>query len=77
MSAKAPEVTELLRAEARRNPGKWVYVIDPTFFGEDLSLNSDRESILANLRMIDEWCRLRLPDKFLERYEAALAAKTH
>jgi hypothetical protein len=43
-----------------------------TFFGEGFSRNSDRESILENLRMVDEWCRLRLPDKFLERYEAAL-----
>jgi hypothetical protein len=48
-----------------------------TFFGEDLSLNSDRESILASLRLVDEWCRLRLPDKFLERYDAALASNTN
>jgi hypothetical protein len=41
------------------------------FLGRRLSLNSDRESILESLRIVDEWCRLRLPDKFLERYEAA------
>jgi hypothetical protein len=43
-----------------------------TFFGQSLSQNDDRDSILANLRLVDEWCRLRLPDKFLARYEAAL-----
>ncbi len=43
-----------------------------TFFNERLSLNSDPESILKSLGIIDEWCRLHLPDKFLERYEAAL-----
>jgi hypothetical protein len=42
------------------------------FLGRRFSFNTDRESILENLRMVDEWCRLRLPDKFLERYEAAL-----
>lgn len=43
-----------------------------TFLGTSLSLNSDRDSVLSSLRLVDEWCRLRLPDKFLERYEAGL-----
>lgn len=49
-------------------PGKFY----TNFFGQRLSRNDDRDSILANLRLVDEWCRLRLPDKFLERYETAL-----
>ncbi|MFW8745141.1 hypothetical protein [Mesorhizobium japonicum] len=44
-----------------------------TFLGRQLSLNDDRGSIVANLEMVDEWCRLHLPDKFLERYDAAIA----
>jgi len=44
-----------------------------TFLGQRLSLNRDRQSVLESLRVVDEWCRLHLPDKFLERYEAALA----
>jgi len=44
-----------------------------TFLGQHLSLNRDRESVLESLRLVDEWCRLHLPDKFLERYEEALA----
>jgi len=43
-----------------------------TFFGAGLSLNSDRESILASLQIVDDWCRLHLPDVFLTRYEKAL-----
>ncbi len=46
-----------------------------TFFDQDLSLNTDSDSILRNLQVVDEWCRLRLPDKFLQRYEAALASR--
>ncbi|MFW8745140.1 hypothetical protein [Mesorhizobium japonicum] len=43
-----------------------------TFFGQRLSLNDDRDSILSSLKTIDEWCRLHLPDEFLDRYETAL-----
>lgn len=43
------------------------------FFDRSLSRNSDRESILENLKLVDDWCRLHLPDKFLERYESAIA----
>lgn len=46
-----------------------------TFFGRSLSLNSDQDSILQSLKVIDEWCRLHLPDKFLERYDAGLAGR--
>lgn len=40
-------------------------------FGKKVSLNSDEESILKNLKIIDEYCRLRLPDKFLDAYDQA------
>lgn len=49
-------------------PGQYL----TTFLGENLSLNDDRDSIVKNLALVDEWCRLHLPDKFLERYETAL-----
>jgi hypothetical protein len=43
-----------------------------TYFGKRLSPKGNRESILESLAIIAEWCQLHLPDKFLERYEAAL-----
>lgn len=39
------------------------------FLGKRCSLNHDVESITADLLMIDQYCRLRLPDKFLEAYD--------
>ncbi|KGJ71729.1 hypothetical protein GY21_20195 [Cryobacterium roopkundense] len=41
--------------------GKYLTV----FLNERLSFNTDRESILRNLQIVDRYCRLRLPDKFL------------
>ncbi|MFD1739553.1 hypothetical protein ACFSCX_24020 [Bacillus salitolerans] len=41
------------------------------FFGEFLSLNNDEESIIKSLEKVDQYCRLRLPDKFLNAYEEA------
>lgn len=38
------------------------------FFGKKLSLNSDELSIKSNLDIIDHYCRLRLPNKFIEMY---------
>ena len=35
------------------------------------SLNSDEESIKQSLHIVDDYCRLRLPDKFLEAYDKA------
>ena len=43
------------------------------FLGEKLSKNDDKYSILDNFRIIDNFCRLRLPDKFLEAYDKYLA----
>ncbi|SEQ06196.1 hypothetical protein SAMN02910289_01153 [Lachnospiraceae bacterium RM5] len=41
------------------------------FLGEHCSLNSDEKSIKESLKLIDEYCRLRLPDKFLDAYYKA------
>ncbi|KQQ92896.1 hypothetical protein ASF62_13945 [Leifsonia sp. Leaf325] len=37
--------------------------------GRKFTLDSDRESILANFRLADEYCRLRLTDKYLEAFD--------
>lgn len=41
------------------------------FLGRRCSLNSDTESIKCSLQIIDDYCRLRLPDKFLNAYNIA------
>ena len=41
------------------------------FLGKICSLNSDAESIKESLQIIDNYCRLRLPDKFLDAYYKA------
>jgi len=41
------------------------------FLGKRCSLNSDEQSIKESLNIIDEYCRLRLPDKFLDAYYKA------
>ena len=41
------------------------------FLGKRCSLNSDKESIKESLQIIDDYCRLRLPDKFLDAYYKA------
>ncbi|MDJ0338443.1 hypothetical protein [Cryobacterium sp. PH31-O1] len=40
------------------------------FLNERFSFNTDRESVLRNLQIVDRYCRLRLPDKFLAVYDA-------
>lgn len=47
------------------------------FLGKSCSLNSDEESIKQSLQMIDDYCRLRLPDKFLEAYYQAYVLKQY
>lgn len=42
-----------------------------SLLGRRCSLNSDEESIKKSLQIIDEYCRLRLPDKFLDAYYEA------
>lgn len=41
------------------------------FLGRRCSLNSDEQSIKNSLQIIDDYCRLRLPDKFLDAYYKA------
>lgn len=41
------------------------------FLGKRCSLIIDEESIRENLQIIDDYCRLRLPDKFLKAYYSA------
>ncbi len=43
------------------------------FFGQSVSLNPDRESILASLELINRWCKAKLPDEFLEQLAEGLA----
>lgn len=41
--------------------------------GKSISPNSDAASIVESLDAIDNYCRLRLPDKFLVEYDKAYA----
>ena len=41
------------------------------FLGQRCTMNSDEKSIKETLDTIDKYCRLRLPDKFLEAYDKA------
>ena len=41
------------------------------FLGKRCSLNSDETSIKESLSIVDNYCRLRLPDKFLKEYYKA------
>lgn len=41
------------------------------FLGKTCSLNGDEKSIKESLQIIDDYCRLRLPDKFLDAYYKA------
>lgn len=44
------------------------------FLGKTCSKETDEESIKESLQIIDDYCRLRLPDKFLKAYDEAYAA---
>lgn len=46
-------------------------VVLTRFLGKKCSLNSDEKSIKESLQLIDDYCRLRLPDKFLDAYYKA------
>ncbi len=43
------------------------------FWGKDTLCDCNEELIVNKLVIIDHYCRLRLPDKFLEKYELAYA----
>lgn len=47
------------------------------FLGKRCSLNSDEKSIKKSLQIIDDYCRLRLPDKFLVAYYKAYVTSQH
>ena len=51
--------------------------ISTNFLGREISLNSDEKSIKESLKIIDDYCRLRLPDKFLEEYDRAYEIRQH
>ena len=42
-----------------------------SFMGVGISMNRDRESVLESLRLVDRYCRLRLPDKYREAFVSA------
>ncbi|MDJ0338445.1 hypothetical protein [Cryobacterium sp. PH31-O1] len=41
-----------------------------SFMGRSPSMRTDRDSILESLQLVDEYCRLRLPEKFLTVFDA-------
>lgn len=42
-----------------------------SLLGEETPLNKDKKSICESLQNVDEYCRARLPDKFLNAYAKA------
>ncbi|MDJ0338450.1 hypothetical protein [Cryobacterium sp. PH31-O1] len=42
-----------------------------SFLGRSPSWSSDRDSIVESFQLIDEYCRLRLPEKFLSVFDVA------
>ena len=44
-------------------------IVSHEILGKKISLNSDLKSVTESLRIIDDYCRLRLPDKFLVEYD--------
>ena len=40
-----------------------------TFLGRRVSMNPDAQSIRESLELVNEYCRLRLPDKYLQQYD--------
>lgn len=47
------------------------------FLGKRCSLDSDEKSIMESLQIVDDYCRLRLPDKFLQEYYKAYIASQY
>lgn len=59
--------------EHPRNNFKGAILIDnkyaqKVFFGEKISLNNTREDIIKSFELVDKYCQLRLPDKYLEEF---------
>ena len=42
-----------------------------SFLGRDISMNADEKSVRESLALVDEYCRFRLPDKYLEAFESS------
>ncbi|GAA5105622.1 hypothetical protein GCM10023211_04570 [Orbus sasakiae] len=38
------------------------------YFGKEISLNNTREDIIKSFELVDKYCQLRLPDKYLEEF---------
>jgi len=62
--------------EKPRNNFKGGIILSPehvvtSFFGKRLSLNNEFISIRKNFEIVDNYCRLRLTDKFLDAYDKA------
>jgi len=47
------------------------------YLGKHCSPKSDVESIKNSLKMIDDYCRLRLPEKFIEAYFQVYSASQY
>lgn len=43
-----------------------------SLFGENIAINNDLKSITMSFEKIDNYCKLRLPDKFLVEYNGKL-----
>ena len=41
-----------------------------SFLGQRMTMNDDEEAVRRSLDLVDTYCRLRLPDKFLDAYDA-------
>ncbi|WP_431247688.1 hypothetical protein [Leifsonia xyli] len=46
-----------------------------TFFGKRVTMESDEVSIRASFGDVDRFCRLRLPEAFLDEFEAAISVE--
>ncbi|WP_035880373.1 hypothetical protein, partial [Cryobacterium sp. MLB-32] len=59
------EQTSMFSAVIHVGPGR----VTGSFLGRSASMNSDRESIGDSLVLVDEYCRLRLPRKYLDVFD--------
>lgn len=58
---------ETFHAVLLLNENKFLF----NLLGEPLATSNDSTSIINTFKRMDEYCRLRLPDKFLEAFEKA------
>ena len=55
--------------------GNGEQVLAGEILGQKLTMSANEDSIVNSLSIIDNYCRLRLPDKFLEAYDNAYKNK--